>query len=178
MKTKHLLATLMATGLLACPLVACGNDAGSGGGSKEITVLYRPGSLSDSAVSGAQRAFPDAKITFVKTADVDTKLTAALRTGQGLPSVVTADPIRYASAAGKFTDVAKSGFTPRSPRPTWTGRSRWARRPPASSSASRSTSAPSRTTTTPRRSPPQVCPPSPRPSASWCPPGTATSRLP
>ncbi|MFZ3468753.1 extracellular solute-binding protein [Streptomyces sp. 4.24] len=43
---------------------------------------------------------------------MDTKLGAALRTGRDLPSIVTADPIRYAPAADKFTDVGKTGLTP------------------------------------------------------------------
>ncbi len=95
--------------LLSVVLAACG---GAGGGAQDVTVLYRPGSLADSAVAGAQKAFPHARITFIKTADVDTKLTADLRTGKDLPSIVTADPIRYAPVAAKFTDVSQNGFTP------------------------------------------------------------------
>ncbi|GHE26320.1 sugar ABC transporter substrate-binding protein [Kitasatospora indigofera] len=109
-RTGHLLATALTAGLLSTTLTAC--SGGPGGSPGQVTVLYRPGSLADSAVNGAQAAFPEAKINFVKTADVDTKLAAALRTGQDLPSIVTADPIRYAPAAAKFTDVAGSGFTP------------------------------------------------------------------
>ncbi|MET9730202.1 ABC transporter substrate-binding protein [Streptomyces sp. NPDC006458] len=110
MNTKQLLTSVLAASLLTTALTACSSDAGSG--SDEVTILYRPGSLADSAISGAQKAFPDAKIKFIKTADVDTKLGAALRTGKNLPSIVTADPIRYAPTASKFTDVSKNGFTP------------------------------------------------------------------
>ncbi|MHA4779044.1 ABC transporter substrate-binding protein [Streptomyces sp. MSC1_001] len=106
---KQLLVSVLAFGMVATVITGCGGD--SGGGSDEVTVLYRPGSLADSAVDGAQKAFPDAAIKFVKTADVDTKLTAALRTGQDLPSIVTADPVRYAPVAGEFTDLSKTGFT-------------------------------------------------------------------
>ncbi|MHA4779087.1 ABC transporter substrate-binding protein [Streptomyces sp. MSC1_001] len=110
-RTTKVLAAALATGMLAT-VTACGGSDDAAGGSNEVTILYRPGSLSDSAVSGAQQAFPDAKIKFIKTADVDTKLGAALRTGKDLPSIVTADPIRYAPVEGKFTDVSKTGFTP------------------------------------------------------------------
>ncbi len=110
-RMKTALASALAVALAGATLSACGGGSGSLSGSKDITVLYRPGSLPDSAISGAQQAFPDAKITFVKTADVDTKLTAALRTRQNLPSIVTADPIRYAPAESKLTDVSKTGFT-------------------------------------------------------------------
>ncbi|MEV4937418.1 ABC transporter substrate-binding protein [Streptomyces zaomyceticus] len=110
-RTTKILASALATGVLAT-VTACGGGGGStGGSSDEVTVLYRPGSLADSAVAGVQKAFPDAKIKLVKTADVDTKLGAALRTGKDLPSIVTADPIRYAPVGSKFTDVSKTGFT-------------------------------------------------------------------
>ena len=115
---SRILVSVVTLGLAAAALSACsapsgGADSGAASTSSkgDITIWYRPGSLSTSAVKGVKTEFPNVKFSILATADVDTKVTAALRAGSGLPDITTGDPVVYAQVASKFVDLGKNGFT-------------------------------------------------------------------
>lgn len=109
MKThsKALAAGVVATALVAS-LAAC---SGAGGSTDDtIEIWYRPGSLPTASIEGVKAEFPEAKIKLVETPDVDTKLTAALRAGKGIPDIAVALLSQYTSVYNKFVDVNEYGF--------------------------------------------------------------------
>ncbi len=110
----------MTIGLAAIALTACtasGGTSNSTGGSVstktkgDITIWYRPGSIPTSSVDGVKKAFPNVTFHLLQSANVDTKVTAALRAGTGLPDITTGDPVTYAEVASKFVDLGQNGFT-------------------------------------------------------------------
>jgi cellobiose transport system substrate-binding protein len=105
-------AVLVAASLAAISLAGCASGGGAGGTSDDgvMDVWYRPGSLPSGAVSGAKAQFPDVKFNFVETADLDTKLAAAIRAKSGMPDIAVADILQYTSVESRFLDVDKHGF--------------------------------------------------------------------
>jgi cellobiose transport system substrate-binding protein len=91
---------------------ACGSSNSSSSRSKPtITIWYASGSLPTAALNGVQKQFPQAKIDLVKTADVATKLTSALRANSGVPSLAVINNVtQFSSVTDKFVDVNKYGF--------------------------------------------------------------------
>jgi cellobiose transport system substrate-binding protein len=116
---RRILVSVMTVGLAASALTACSGTGGTAGPSGdastttkgEITIWYRPGSLPTSSIDGVKAEFPNVTFHILETADVDTKVTAALRAGSGLPDITTGDPVTYAQVATKFVDLGQNGFT-------------------------------------------------------------------
>ncbi|HEX4402869.1 MAG TPA: ABC transporter substrate-binding protein [Galbitalea sp.] len=111
----------MTIGLAALALTACsasGGTSSSTAGSVstktkgDITIWYRPGSIPTSSVNGVKKAFPNVTFHLLQSANVDAKVTAALRAGTGLPDITTGDPVVYAQVASKFVNLGENGFTP------------------------------------------------------------------
>lgn len=105
--SKVLAAGVVGATLLAA-LTGCG--AGGGGGDDTIEIWYRPGSLPAASIEGVKEQFPDVNIKLVETPDVDTKLTAALRAGNGIPDIAVALLSQYTSVYDRFVDVNEYGF--------------------------------------------------------------------
>jgi cellobiose transport system substrate-binding protein len=109
--------TTLALGLAAASLTACSSGTASSSASVNpktakgtITIWYRPGSVPSSAISGVKTEFPHVHFNIVASANVDTKVAAALRTGTGLPDITTGDPVVYAPVANKFVNIGANGF--------------------------------------------------------------------
>jgi len=110
MHKRWKLLAISAVAALGAGLLAGCSSGGSGSGSDTISIWYRPGSLPTAAINGVKKEFPDAKISLLKTPDVDTKLAAALRTGQNIPSIAVTNVFTFSNALDKFVDVNKYGF--------------------------------------------------------------------
>ncbi|MCU1527583.1 MAG: extracellular solute-binding protein family 1 [Frondihabitans sp.] len=101
------LGALVLAGALIASLAGC---AGAKSSDNAITIWYRPGSLPTASIDGVKAAFPKAKITLLKTPDVDTKLASALRSNSGIPDIAVATTATFSGAQDKFVNVDDYGF--------------------------------------------------------------------
>ncbi|RIX30534.1 ABC transporter substrate-binding protein [Amnibacterium setariae] len=102
--------TAAAMGAAAALIAALAGCSSGGSDSKTVTIWYRPNSLPAASIKGVQKQFPDVTIKLVKTPDVDTKLTSALRANSGVPDIAVANTQPLRSAQSKIVDVSKYGF--------------------------------------------------------------------
>ncbi len=110
-----LAACVSALASLALCTAACssGSPSGTTNASKPtITIWYGAGSISTAALTGVQKEFPQATIQLLKIADVETKLTSALRANSGIPSIAVGigNLTQLEPAASMFVDLDQYGF--------------------------------------------------------------------